>query len=171
MSGNIDISMKKILIFGNSGSGKSTRAQALAAKYGLAHLDLDTIAWLEQMPPQRRPLDQAKQKIDSFLAEQPAWVVEGCYADLLALLCDQANELVFMDLSVEDCIANARTRPWEPHKYASKEAQDENLTMLIGWIEQYPLRQDECSHIAHQQLFDNFSGNKQRYTSNPESSC
>ena len=35
----------KILVFGNSGSGKSTYARALAAREGLAHLDSDSIVW------------------------------------------------------------------------------------------------------------------------------
>jgi adenylate kinase family enzyme len=35
----------KVLVFGNSGSGKSTYARALAARKGLAHLDLDSIVW------------------------------------------------------------------------------------------------------------------------------
>ncbi len=35
----------KVLVFGNSGSGKSTYAKALSKRHGLAHLDLDTIVW------------------------------------------------------------------------------------------------------------------------------
>jgi adenylate kinase family enzyme len=35
----------RLLIMGNSGSGKSYRARALAAQHGLVHLDLDTIVW------------------------------------------------------------------------------------------------------------------------------
>jgi adenylate kinase family enzyme len=35
----------KILIFGNSGSGKSTMAKRHSEQSGLAHLDLDSIAW------------------------------------------------------------------------------------------------------------------------------
>src|SRR5262249_10927204 len=35
----------KVLVFGNSGSGKSTYARALATREGLAHLDLDSIVW------------------------------------------------------------------------------------------------------------------------------
>jgi transcriptional regulator with AAA-type ATPase domain len=35
----------KVLVYGNSGSGKSTYARALAAQHGLAHLDLDSIFW------------------------------------------------------------------------------------------------------------------------------
>ena len=35
----------KVLVYGNSGAGKSTYARALAAQHGLAHLDLDSIVW------------------------------------------------------------------------------------------------------------------------------
>ncbi|MEC5162879.1 MULTISPECIES: hypothetical protein [unclassified Janthinobacterium] len=35
----------RVLVLGNSGSGKSHFARALAASHALAHLDLDTIVW------------------------------------------------------------------------------------------------------------------------------
>lgn len=51
-------------------------------------------------------------------------------------------------------------RPWEPHKYPSKEAQDANLEMLIGWIAEYETRTDTFSLAAHRALFDRFTGDK-----------
>jgi adenylate kinase family enzyme len=44
--------MPRILIYGNSGSGKTTMARAVAAELGLEHLDLDLIAW--DAPGERR---------------------------------------------------------------------------------------------------------------------
>ena len=35
----------KVVVYGNSGSGKSSHARAQAAGHGLAPLDLDTIVW------------------------------------------------------------------------------------------------------------------------------
>jgi adenylate kinase family enzyme len=35
----------KVLVFGNSGSGKSAYARAVAKREGLARLDLDSIFW------------------------------------------------------------------------------------------------------------------------------
>jgi|ERR1051325_6259003 adenylate kinase family enzyme len=46
----------RVAIVGNSGSGKSTLALRLARSRGLAHLDLDTLAWEPVTPPVRRPL-------------------------------------------------------------------------------------------------------------------
>jgi len=165
--------LKRILIFGNSGSGKTTLAQRLCKEYQLAHLDLDTIAWQaavsENKPPQRNALSKSKILIDSFCDTHSSWVIEGCYADLLNLVCDSANELIYMNLPIQLCVENAKNRKWEPHKYESKKAQDQNLEMLIEWIEHYDTREDTFSKVAHQSIYDGFDGEKRRIVSNRES--
>ncbi|MCY7297143.1 shikimate kinase [Alteromonas sp. a30] len=160
--------MKKIIVFGNSGSGKSTLALQLKDAWQLAHLDLDSIAWLPQHPPVRKPLEAAHLDITHFVKNNENWVIEGCYADLLALVLDEATEVIFLDLPISQCVENAQKRPWEPHKYASKSAQDENLPMLIEWIGQYEQREDTFSRQAHRELFDRFDGTKSRFTTNKE---
>jgi adenylate kinase family enzyme len=152
--------LSKILIFGNSGSGKSTLAKSISAENNAAHLDLDTIAWQATSPPTRTPIYESKIKINHFTQMNNNWVVEGCYADLLQLVMEQADEVLFLNLPVEACISNAKNRPWEPHKYASQEAQNANLAMLIDWISQYPIREDHFSHKAHTKLFNDFAGRK-----------
>ncbi len=156
----------RVVVFGNSGSGKSTFAKALQETHGLAHLDLDTIAWQAGTQPQRRPITESRQQIEHFARAHSNWVIEGCYADLLAIAIRDASELVFLDLPVEACIANARQRPWEPHKYASREAQDANLDMLLDWIAQYTERRDTFSRAAHQALYTAFEGRKTVYRDN-----
>ena len=158
--------MDRILIFGNSGSGKSTLARKLSDEKGLAHLDLDTLAWLPGYPPRRAPLDESKEAIDAFTAVHQNWVIEGCYSDLLELASERATEIIFLNLAVAQCVANARKRPWEPHKYPSKEAQDANLAMLIDWIRQYEQRQDEFSQSAHSRFYEQFQGRKRMQTEN-----
>ena len=141
--------MCKILIFGNSSLGKSTLAKALARAENLAHLDLDTLAWLPSTPPERAPLSVSEGKIGAFIASHKGWVIEGCYTDLLELASPDASEVIFMNLSVDQCVENAKRRPWEPHKYSSKEVQDQNLDMLIDWIKQYETQNNVFSYAAH----------------------
>jgi len=156
-----------VLIFGNSGSGKSTLARERAQLHACPHLDLDTVAWADGCTtPARKPLPQSAQLIEPFLESNESWVVEGCYADLLALVIPQCTEIVFLNPGVAVCSANCRRRPWEPHKYASAEEQDANLDMLLAWVEQYPERSDEFSLQAHRRLFDQFAGEKREFTSN-----
>ena len=75
-----------------------------------------------------------------------------------------ATNIIFLDLSISQCIINAKNRPWEPHKYSSKQAQDDNLDMLITWIKDYDTRVDTFSKHAHQKFYENFQGTKKHIT-------
>lgn len=162
--------MHRVLIFGNSGSGKSTLAAEQAKQLACPHLDLDTVAWEDGCAtPTRRAPTQSAELIAPFLANNERWVIEGCYADLLELVIHQCTEVVFLNPGVDACSANCKRRPWEPHKYASPEAQDANLAMLLAWVEQYPERSDEFSLQAHRRLFDQYAGKKREFTSNDRS--
>lgn len=159
--------MPRILIFGNSGSGKTTLAQAMAEKFACCHLDLDTVAWSGgSHPPSRKPLAESEKEIRAILGDKQDWVIEGCYSDLLGLVLPQSTEIVFLNPGVETCVENCRKRPWEPHKYESAEAQNENLEMLIAWIRQYDERVDEFSLQAHRKLFDDYGGKKRESATN-----
>ena len=157
--------MTRYVLLGNSGSGKSTLAARLARAGELAHLDLDTLAWLPTQPPRRRSLADSAPEIAAFMDASERWVIEGCYADLVDVALPRCTQLVFLNPGVAACIANARARPWEPHKYASKQAQDANLDMLVGWIRDYETRRDELSLAAHRALLDRFAGDKRELTS------
>lgn len=159
-----DCRVRRIVIIGNSGSGKSTLANTLARCHGLAHLDLDTIAWQPTSPPARRALAESAAAIVEFHARHPGWVMEGCYADLAGCALAHATQLLFLNPGVDTCIAHCRARPWEPHKYSSPAAQDRNLAMLLDWVRGYATRADEYSLRRHRALFDAFSGNKREYT-------
>lgn len=158
--------MNKIIIFGNSGSGKSTLAKEYASKYELPHLDLDILAWENSDPPTRKSLKASSLEISQFVRESPKWVIEGGYSDLLGLVIGCANNVIFLNPGTETCIENCKNRPWEPHKYASTDAQNENLNMLLNWVKEYPDRNDDFSLFSHQNLFENFSGNKVEYKTN-----
>ena len=161
--------MIKIVIFGNSGSGKSTLAIALAKQHNAAHLDLDTIAWRADQPAVRTDFADSRAALLTFIENNENWIIEGCYSNLLREAANYSTEIIFLNPGVEACAANCRARPWEPHKYPTPEAQDENLKMLIAWVREYETRDDEFSLRAHRQLFDSFAGTKTEYRSNSES--
>ncbi len=152
----------RIVLVGNSGSGKSTLAAKIAAKRGLPLLELDSIVWEPGKVAVMRPRAAMSADLAQFVAVHDEWVIEGCYGDLAAELLPHATELVFLDLSREDCRTHALARPWEPHKYASKEAQDKMLPPLLEWIDGYFTRDDQWSRAAHEKLFAGFAGKKRR---------
>jgi adenylate kinase family enzyme len=112
---------RRILIIGNSGSGKSTYAKYIAKRDGLVHVDFDPYAWQPTDPPTRRSVGESLGELRAVLPED-GWVVEGCYADLLRGLSQDADLLVFLNPGVEACVRHCRARPFEPHKYADPEA-------------------------------------------------
>jgi hypothetical protein len=66
------------------------------------------------------------------------------------------------------CLANCRSRPWEPHKYATREEQDERLELLLAWVEEYYSRSDSLSLADHRALFDGYAGGKLLLTQQPD---
>lgn len=158
----------RAIVFGNSGAGKSTYAKSLSKETDVGHLDLDTIAWNPTYPPTRRAIEASLDDIQHFMQQHQSWVMEGCYADLLEKVSSQADTAVFLNLSIEQCVENAKSRPWEPHKYQSKEEQDANLDMLIDFIRGYEERSDTFCYSAHRTLFDQFEGEKVEITRNQD---
>jgi adenylate kinase family enzyme len=152
----------RVAIVGNSGSGKSTLAREIAAVHSIVSLDLDTVAWEPGKIAVARPADTAAADVRAFCSAQESWVVEGCYAALVGHALERSPILLFIEPGVDACIANCRSRPWEPHKYASKAEQDEKLEFLLAWVREYYSRDGDLSLSAHRALFDAYRGPKLR---------
>ena len=150
----------RVLVFGNSGSGKSTLASRLAREHGLIHLDLDSIVWEPGQIAVQRSATSIRCSLDAFLSLNTRWVVEGCYGELIEQTAGHCTELVFLNPGLEACLKHNRSRAWEPHKYASPEAQDAMLESLQAWVAGYYEREDQWSYQAHRALFDAFAGPK-----------
>jgi adenylate kinase family enzyme len=150
----------KVLVFGNSGSGKSTYASALAAREHLAHLDLDSIVWEPGQIAVPRSPESVATSLRSFIDAHPVWVIEGCYGDLVREASAHCTLLVFLNPGLEACLENNLRRPWEPHKYASLEHQNAMLENLQKWVAEYYQRDDAWSYRAHREIFDAFTRSK-----------
>lgn len=148
----------RVAILGNSGSGKSTLARWLATQGDAALLDMDTVAWLPGDATQRRPLAEAAGELRAFCETHPHWVVEGCYAGLIEVALAYQPTLIFLNPGTSACEAHCRARPWEPHKYPTREAQDANLAPLLAWVRDYTQRDGELSLAGHRAVFEAYQG-------------
>ena len=153
----------RILIFGNSGSGKTTLARTLATKHRLAHLDLDSIVWEPRQIAVQRSADAIAASLSHFLSEHEAWIIEGCYGELIEAATRHCTELIFLNPGLAACLANNRRRPWEPHKYASIEQQDTMLEALQAWVADYYTRTGPWSYEEHRRIFDGYTGRMAEY--------
>lgn len=154
----------KVAIIGNSGSGKSRLAQAIAGERRWSVLDLDTVAWEPQKVAVPRAEADAQRDVETFCAVHGDWIVEGCYAELIAISLCHSPLLVFVNPGMEQCLENCRRRPWEAHKFRSKAEQDERLAFLLTWVREYYVRDGSLSLRAHQVLFEGYLGPKRRLT-------
>lgn len=157
---------RRIVIFGNSGSGKSSLAKRYASTLEIAHFDLDTITWDTTF--ERRAIAESIKDLVAFMDRHDSWVIEGCYASLVEVAAKRATEMIFLNPGLETCFENCRARPWEPHKYATKEEQDGNLNLLLDWVAEYETRTDDCSLREHRAVFDAYDGVKYELQSNQE---
>lgn len=154
----------RIALVGNSGSGKSTLARRFAHAHDLQMLDLDTVAWEPGQIAVPREPQLAVAEVRHFCASTPRWVVEGCYAGLIREALPHASILLLLEPGVEQCLANCRSRPWEPHKYKSRQEQDRQLAFLLDWVRAYYVRGGDASLREHQALFDGYDGQKYKLT-------
>ena len=152
----------RVIIYGNSGSGKSTMASKLVDTHeDTSCLALDSIAFREGA--ERRPLAESVDAMRQFMAKHSHWVIEGCYGDLIEAALPECSELRFLNPGVDACIEHCLARPWEADKYDSDAAQQAMLAPLLDWVRQYPGRSDEFGLARHQQIFQAFSGAKREY--------
>ena len=157
----------QIAIIGNSGSGKSTLARWLSERTGAPLLDLDTVAWVPGQIAVPRAPDEAEHEVRSFCSEHRDWVVEGCYANLVHAALASSPRLLFLNPGEEQCLANCRARPWEPHKYDSKDEQDRRLPFLLSWVGEYYRRAGDMSLAGHVSLFAGYTGPKRELVTAP----
>ena len=150
----------KVLVYGNSGSGKSTCARALAAQHGLAHLDLDSIVWEPGNIAVPCEPQAVLASLVAFISTHQKWVIEGCYGELVEAASTHCTQLVFLNPGLETCQANNLRRPWEPHNYASMEQQNSMLANLQLWVADYYSRDDSWSYKVHRKIFDAHTGPK-----------
>jgi adenylate kinase family enzyme len=101
----------RVLVFGNSSSGKSTFARQLAARHSLKVLDLDHVVWSRTEFAKFRPDEEIVHELDAFVPANPSWVVEGCYGRSMEHLQAHCTEMVFLKPGEEMCLANCRVRP------------------------------------------------------------
>ena len=111
----------KLILLGNADAGKSTLARQLMARQPATRLSLDEVAF--QGGTERRPLQDSLRDVRRFIADHPSWIIEGCYADILAPVLPECEALVFLNPGVEVCVAHCRARPWEPEKSQSARLQ------------------------------------------------
>jgi adenylate kinase family enzyme len=87
--------MRNVAIVGNSGSGKSSLAAALAVRLGVPHVELDSIFHQADWQPLDAP--EFRDRVDRITAAD-GWVIDGNYRAVRDLIWARADTIVWLDL-------------------------------------------------------------------------
>ncbi len=87
--------MRRVSVVGNSGSGKTTVATAIAVALGVPHLELDAVFHQPNWEPLER--EDFRARVAQFIAGD-GWVVDGNYNAVQDLVWQRADTVVWLDL-------------------------------------------------------------------------
>ncbi len=156
----------RIIIYGNSGAGKTTLARQLEQQFSLPILDLDSVAWGPEWG-QRRPMEASITDLRQFTASHEDWIIEGCYGDLIEEVLADCTDLRFVNPGIDVCVANCQRRQSEWRKHRRPEDERSPPEELLPWVRDYAQRDDEFSLARHQAIFNAFDGLKTEYNELP----
>lgn len=86
--------MKRLVVVGITGSGKTTLARALADRFGYSHIELDALHWDPNWTPAPREVFRAR-VAEALRAEN--WVADGNYSGVRDLVWGAADTLIWLD--------------------------------------------------------------------------
>jgi adenylate kinase family enzyme len=130
--------MRRVLVIGSGGAGKSTFATRLAALTGLPLVHLDALYWQRGwIEPSKELWAQAVERLAA--AEQ--WIMDGNYGGTLEMRLAKCDTVIFLDLPRRLCLWRVTLRRIRFHGRARPDMTqgcDERLTWpFILWIWSY----------------------------------
>ena len=159
--------MTKIVIIGNSGSGKSHLAKSLSKINSIPIVHLDQLFWMPGGFNEKKPKNEVKNEIEQK-RKGDSWIAEGVFGELAELFLPRAEMLIYLDLDWATCHSSLMARGSESSRQLLPAQAEENFRNLLLWAEQYWTRNDLRSKAGHLQLFNNFTKSKFKFTTRAE---
>ncbi len=103
--------MKKVIIIGCPGSGKSTFGRKLRDATGLPLYHLDMMYWNEDRTTVSKEVF-LKRLQDAM--SKPEWIIDGNYGSTMETRLNACDTVFFLDYNVEVCIAGVEERKGQP---------------------------------------------------------
>ncbi|QVY62552.1 DNA topology modulation protein [Cytobacillus gottheilii] len=131
--------MKKIVLIGSGGAGKSTLARQLGEELKIEVYHLDTLFW---KPNWVGVPKDVQRNIQNKLVEKEEWIIDGNYGGTMEIRLNAADTIIFLDIHRTICVYRAFKRLL---KYRNKTRPDmgegckERFDLdFLQWIWNYP---------------------------------
>ena len=127
--------MRKIIILGNSGSGKSTFTSHLANKLHIDFLHLDPIVYKYSWDnPEFKEMED---KVSQLLAK-PSWIIDGNFINNALKRFELCDTIFFLDINRFVCVRSVLKRHKQykgKHRDSRSDFCDERITKnYLKWV-------------------------------------
>jgi adenylate kinase family enzyme len=151
----------RTVIVGNSGSGKSWLAKLIGESTFTQVIHLDEIFWLPGGFNEKRSSSEVLRLVNIRKVETD-WIVEGVFGDLANQFLSSAQTLIWLDFPWQVCKQRLEARGSESKSHRERVQSDHGSRELIQWAEAYYSRSGSCCYAAHLGLFESFTGQRLR---------
>lgn len=132
--------MKRIVIIGSGGAGKSTFARRLSKANGIEVIHLDKIYW---QPNWIKPNKQEwRANLANLVVEKDSWIMDGNYDSSLEIRLDKCDTVIFLEMPRTICLYRVLKRVIK-YRYTSRpdmaDGCHEKMDWeFVKWIWEYP---------------------------------
>ncbi|ATP41396.1 topology modulation protein [Solibacillus sp. R5-41] len=131
--------MKKIILIGSGGAGKSTLARKLGESLKIDVYHLDSLFW---KPNWVDVTKDDQRKIQQDIVKKEEWIIDGNYGGTMDIRINAADTIIFLDIHRTICVYRAFKRMLQ---YRNKtrpdmgEGCEERIDLnFLKWIWDYP---------------------------------
>ncbi len=103
--------MKKIIVIGCPGSGKSTFSRALHERTGIPLYHLDLLYWNSDRTTVTKEV--FRERLQNVLTLDN-WIIDGNYGSTIEMRMAECDTVFFLDFPLEVCIEGIRQRQGKP---------------------------------------------------------
>ena len=103
--------MKKVIVIGCPGSGKSTVSRALHNKTGIPLYHLDMMYWNADKTTVEKSVFLERL---STVLEKDEWIIDGNYGSTMELRMAACDTVIFLDYPLDVCLDGIRNRRGKP---------------------------------------------------------
>ena len=142
--------MKKVIVIGCPGSGKSTFSKALHKITNIPLFHLDMIFWNADKTTVEKPvfLDRLFKIIQS-----DEWIIDGNYGSTMELRMQACDTVIFLDYPLDVCLNGIKERKGKPRSDLPWIEPDEDDVEFLEFIKNY----NSQSRPKVMELLDRFS--------------